>query len=576
MMLVYLKKRKQIVQQVLTFSILASSFCSLAFAQSYKVMLYPVEGLPLSLHAKALALPTQGGQVALLGDFKEGAPGYQAGGFLTYVDRFGRLQQTQSFGTSQPNSQNGVEMEALGFDGSGMAYMGGTSVQSIWGGPGGSERTLSAMNKFGKIAYTQMQPNYTFNDLYVEKATRSLLALSGPFGTNPVNPGMLVTRMSTSGRNMGSIGVEARVAIDPIALVEQPGLLQSVAVGTYDPNGFPGIMASAFTDNLKLAWSYVFSGPGYIYRVKDAKAAGNNQVVVTGVAQEIATGNLQGFITLLDDKGNVLFHQLISLQGKSEVGLQSVTFFQRRENAAISGIVAGGYYRERPTDRRKAFVVVTDIHGQPLWSQSYTELGLADYEYDEAITTVINQPRYGTFIAAGDHTRYLFGIANQRALFVVEASTDNGRLGVGPGCSDTLTAVSTTGSLTRQALGQPFTGGNFTSFNYNQTQLELWDDYCSRPSIRSEIGADEPSTQSMPAWLQPVSGNQTRTYLVQDPDRVGVTSIVLTDILGRTVWSQAASDQDEVSLPEISAGVYVISLRSGSQVFFSEKIAVRP
>jgi hypothetical protein len=239
--------------------------------------------------------------------------------------------------------------------------------------------------------------------------------------------------------------------------------------------------------------------------------------------------------------------------------------------------VAGGYFREKPTDRRQAFVVVLDINGAPLWARSYTEYGLADYEYDEAITTLIAQPRYGTFVAAGDHTRYLFGIPNQRALFLVEASTDHGRLSDGPGCSDTLSPVAQSASLTRQGIGQTFQGGSFNPFTYNPFQFEISDDYCSRPSIRNEIGGgDQPGALSYPAWLQPADGAVARTYLVQDPDKRGVTHLTLTDMLGRQVWARQVSDQDVVTLPEMSAGVYIVSLRSANEVFFSEKIAVRP
>lgn len=543
-------------------------------AQSFKQIIRLGEDLPVVLSANSIKLVPNSGEVAIVGDFKFGSPGYASGAYVLYANRRGEQSRAHAFGSNFQGLLNGMIGYDIAFDRAGRGFVGGSNVQNVLGGGPGSERSITALDRTGKIVFSVMQPTYAFNSIESDPTSQVFYALSGPSTNQSTDRGMQLTLMTANGRNLGSQGFTTGSVIKPAKVMYVQDRKSVFAIGTNDDLGISQVLVSRFDPSGKWLSAYTIGTPDQVYKVTGADTDRENLMAITGTAQNIFSGALNSFLTVTDLSGNIVFHKLLSLPAHQELSVQGVTIAKRREDPRNVIIVVSGYYRTRLTDRRKAVAMALNLRGEVLWTRGYSENGLTDYEFDEAFTEVVYQPRYGTFFAVGERTRYLFGAPNEKSLILVQATPGHGRLSWGAGCAKELEGATADAAVSIHSTGVGYTDNGLLGIGYNEIGVEFFADACSMPLIESDTEADQTDLR--------LSGSLNRTegpraYTVSLPDPTMEAEVRVTDLMGRRVFAQTVRDSDRFELGTLPGGVYVVTLfDQRGALLFSEKVAVQP
>ena len=227
------------------------------------------------------------------------------------------------------------------------------------------------------------------------------------------------------------------------------------------------------------------------------------------------------------------------------------------------------------------------MEGEIDWVNTYSEYRPEDNSWDEVLRDIQVLEAEGQFASIGDVSRYKNGIELDRKAFVmVKASLEEGNLISVDDCYETLQAANESYSLNQTAITTASTQANTAiGFAYQQPQISVDNGYCSFGSLPENEETPEGFDRRFPdrvtldpeAYLLFKNGPQSIQFQSKYGYMPKAGKIEVFDLSGRKLESvllHSSEHSKEISLPQLSSGMYFILLKDGEQLIDTQRIII--
>jgi hypothetical protein len=521
-------------------------------------------------NAKEVIAVPNSGEIALVGELKGGAPSHSSWGYVLRTDARGVPVSSTAMGSNFGNMLNGVKANTLAFDEGGNAFVGGASVQNYYGVGAGSERTLTSLDGTGKIAWTTMQANHSFESVIFDDEQQVLVAVSGQVGNTNPQTDLMFNVLEPSGKPVNSICISTPTRDSAVKVIAVPdGYL---AVATADLDNDPQILVVRVDINLNILWTRMVENPQYAHTVADVAYNGGNQIMIAGTSRDLGKQTIQPFVAGMDLDGNVIFYQQYIFPGPAEVFGTGLVHFQAEDR----GYLMSGYFQKPGTTEKRAFIMNMDEEGGLVWTQNYSNFSpYTDYTYEEELSDITFLPRSKMFVAVGSFSRFVQGGIDQRSALMIKAHAYDGKIDDAHiSCSVDLDVVMTAENFNSYSVGTLYKQTGFNSFAY-QTSFPNFDTrFCEGTIFPKRSNRIEAEAELSLDY----SGENPQLRYVWNPE-LGDGQAQLIDMQGRRI-QQIVLPKTEQAMPletqGLSAGIYFVQVSLQGEVIGMQKLLVQP
>ncbi|MEM7370003.1 MAG: T9SS type A sorting domain-containing protein [Bacteroidota bacterium] len=517
-------------------------------------------------------------EVAFAGELKTPAPAYSTYGYVLHADQNGEVVDMHAQKTNFPNGLNGIRTTGLTMDKLHRYYLAGASVQNLSQNSFAAERTLSSIQPDGKLNWSTMQGFYNFDAVAYDPVDNKLLTISGP-GDILTPPDLVIQKFATNGSLFSGIRISTKTADQPVGLKVIPGGEGYIAIGIQDTATEKRPIVVKLDADLNILWSYAYQVNGVEWELKDLDILPNGPIGISGSVFSAKTNSWHPVLmTIHIDNGEPISYHEYSIQGAQEAKGYGLAAWFDPDEPGIRGWLLAGAWSEgsMSTTNRRAFAMKVKDNGKPVWTSSYSNFPVTEYDQDELAKDIIYFPISQQFSVVGEYSRYEHGDLDRRMIFLVKAGIDQGNIGTEPFmCYAPMTSYVSSNSITHTAIGTSVPVGPAQSFSYTMESLyPVWN-YCAYiPGPKSH----PKSTQSPSSFIEHIQQSTSLELLITLPRPSEGAEAEIFDLTGRVVRKLSiAPGTHTLAIPQngLSSGVYLLRLRQGKDWSHSEKIWIR-
>ncbi|MEM8889409.1 MAG: T9SS type A sorting domain-containing protein [Bacteroidota bacterium] len=538
---------------------------------------------PSRLQANKLILQPNGKDFYVLSELKAASPDYTNYALLFSVDAEGNIQETSTLSSNFQNSVDGVRAASICYDNNDQIYLGGGYTGS-WNPLGtGAERTLSALDTQGNLKWSQMQSSFYFADILYDEDLDRIIALSGPSNLANTNYNLQINQFARDGKIGQSFSLLTSSQDYGQALISLGDKDYGLAGSSLD--GSQGsILAAKIDQSLALIWASKFSHPDLDMEVVDMSQHTEGRIGISGSAMDLKDGSERAFLLILSEEGEI--ESFNTYQIGSSFPTEGLGLAAFQYNGKDGFLLTGSYYESNPQERR-SYVLRSNLEGEIDWVNTYSEYRPEDNSWDEVLRDIQVLEAEGQFAAVGDVSRYKNGIElDRKAIVMVKASLEEGNLISGEDCYENLQAANEAYSLNQTAITTASTQANTAiGFAYQQPQISVDNGYCSFGSLPENEETPEGFDRRFPdrvtldpeAYLLFKNGPQSIQFRSKYGYMPKSGKIEVFDLSGRKLESvllHSSEHSKEISLPQLSSGMYFILLKDGEQLIDTQRIII--
>lgn len=558
-------------------------------AQTFKVAIELPDhnpGLQL-LSREVMEIPGSSGFV-IVGDAKGDAPGFENHSFLIRTDSKGDPVISRSLSNLIPTASDGIRGASIEMDTEGNYYLGGASVQNFNGYGRGSEKTITSLDGSGVQRWTNMAPNWSYEDLHYNLAQRQLFTLSG--ADNQLYPAdLLITRYATDGRLEGGIGIQTGLEMDAVSLIyDENGTYYTVATASADIS--PMIYIGSVDSSLSTNWDGIYDLAGYELSPKDASWNPAGYLQIGGLATEIVSGKESGFLMAINPDGSERYFHTFRTNEYDFLTINGVASVQSFRDPALNGAILVGTVQDSGAVASSSIVIAVDSLGAIRWSRGYSDFPPSDLVFSGELSDVIVTGAADEFVATGQYASYVYGNnLIHRRITLVRAPISNGYLDDNGNCMNALTATSTSHTTSITGIGSAYSAGTNNSFSYQVADLTTSRNWCT---LEYTGGGITPPNSGGDRYIHPyadqfeqftltaVTTNQSVFSITYtNPGRLDGLSYEVMDLHGRTLREERLMPQSDlitVNTAGWAEGLYFLRVIHNGQTIASKTLFPGP